>query len=205
MTSACNLQNRARGHLRHVLRAARFCRVALFAFVCSCAALWLPTTAGAVQQKEWEGLCAALEKPEWLTDPRFRTAAARNANRDERLRLTEEALMNFTLEEATERLDAHQVPNGPIHHPRGKVVNDPQVVHNQLLVTYDLPAAPLPLRQTRPAAKFPATADNGKWLRYGAPILGEHSTEILREAGCPSKPCILRAYLLTVIPVHRLV
>jgi hypothetical protein len=76
-----------------------------------------------------------------------------------------------------------QVPNGPIHHPRGKVVSDPQVTHNEVLVTYDLPAAPLPLRQTRPAAKFPATANSGAWLRYGAPVLGEHTAEILLERG----------------------
>jgi crotonobetainyl-CoA:carnitine CoA-transferase CaiB-like acyl-CoA transferase len=34
-----------------------------------------------VQQKEWEGLCAALDRPEWLTDERFATAKARGANR----------------------------------------------------------------------------------------------------------------------------
>ena len=69
-------------------------------------------TCGAVQQKEWEGLCAALDKPEWLTDERFATGAARNENRDERLRMTEEALMTMTMAEATQRLNEQQVPNG---------------------------------------------------------------------------------------------
>jgi crotonobetainyl-CoA:carnitine CoA-transferase CaiB-like acyl-CoA transferase len=120
-------------------------------------------TCGAVQQKEWEGLCAALDKPEWLTDERFATAAARNENRDERLRLTEEILMTMTAAEATEKLNAQQVPNGPVHHPRGKVVSDPQVLHNDLLVNYRHDAAPLTLRQPRPAAKFPETT-GGAWL-----------------------------------------
>ena len=69
-------------------------------------------TCGAVQQKEWEGLCAALDKPEWLTNERFATGAARNENRDERLRMTEEALMTMTMAEATQRLNEQQVPNG---------------------------------------------------------------------------------------------
>lgn len=71
--------------------------------------------------------------------------------------------MTMTLAEATERLNAQQVPNGPVHHPRGKVVEDPQVVHNELLVNYTHDSAPLPLRQPRPAAKFPETTD-GAWL-----------------------------------------
>lgn len=74
------------------------------------------------------------------------------------------------------------MPNGPVHHPRGKVIEDPQVVHNGLLINYEHESAPLPLRQPRPAAKFPETTDGG-WLRYKAPLLGEHSTELLLEAG----------------------
>ena len=69
-------------------------------------------TCGAVQQKEWEGLCAALDKPEWLTDERFATGAARNENRDEWLHMMEEALMTMTMAEATQRLNEQQVPNG---------------------------------------------------------------------------------------------
>jgi crotonobetainyl-CoA:carnitine CoA-transferase CaiB-like acyl-CoA transferase len=49
-------------------------------------------TAGAVQQKEWVGMCAALDRPEWVNDERFATAAARNINRDLRLKMTEESV-----------------------------------------------------------------------------------------------------------------
>ena len=62
------------------------------------------------------------------------------------------------------------------------MVEDPQVEHNELLVRYEHESAPLPLRQPRPAAKFPATT-NGSWLRHKAPLLGEHTTELLLEAG----------------------
>jgi hypothetical protein len=37
--------------------------------------------------------------------------------------------------QATQRLNRYQVPNGPVHHPRGKVISDPQVVHNQVCVS----------------------------------------------------------------------
>lgn len=56
------------------------------------------------------GVFSALDKPEWVTDERFATGAARNINRDLRLKMTEEALMTMTLAEATERLNREQVP-----------------------------------------------------------------------------------------------
>ena len=37
-------------------------------------------TAGAVSDAEWLGMCTALERPEWLEDERFKTAAGRVVN-----------------------------------------------------------------------------------------------------------------------------
>ena len=41
-----------------------------------------------------------------MTDERFATAAARNENRDERLRVTEEVLKTMTAAQAIEKLNA---------------------------------------------------------------------------------------------------
>jgi crotonobetainyl-CoA:carnitine CoA-transferase CaiB-like acyl-CoA transferase len=60
---------------------------------------------------------------ELTDDPRFNTGKARNENRQVRLDLTERALGKFTVEEATKRLDEHQVPNAIISHPRHQVIH----------------------------------------------------------------------------------
>ena len=49
---------------------------------------------------------------------------------------------------------ASQVPNGPVNHPRGKVLEDPQLKVNELVYETIHPWAPAPIRQARPAAKF---------------------------------------------------
>eukprot|EP00041_Stephanoeca_diplocostata_P034287 m.1157358 g.1157358 ORF g.1157358 m.1157358 type:complete len:109 (+) comp24495_c0_seq19:40-366(+) len=83
-------------------------------------------TCGAVQPKEWKGLCLALNKPEWMEDERFNTQQKRSLNRSARYEVTEEVLKTLTTEEAIARLDANDVPNGIIHHPRTRVLDDPQ-------------------------------------------------------------------------------
>merc|ERR1712139_105250 len=107
-------------------------------------------TCGANQQKEWLSLCDALKKPEWKTDPRFATSAAREKNRALRLDMTEAVLCEIPTVEAIRILSAHQVPAGAVNHPRHKVLTDPQVEHNKLLIEYDHPHTPTgKVRQTR--------------------------------------------------------
>ena len=49
-----------------------------------------------MSDREWLGLTRALERPEWLEDPRFRTPALRDENIDDRLSLTQEVLRTRT-------------------------------------------------------------------------------------------------------------
>ena len=42
-------------------------------------------TCGAVSDSEWEGMCAALDRPDWLDDERFNTPLGRVQNAKERL------------------------------------------------------------------------------------------------------------------------
>lgn len=135
-------------------------------------------TAGAVSDAEWEGLCRALERPEWLEDERFRTANDRIVNVAARLELTAEVLRTRTSAHWLARLDAQGVPCAPVL-SRGEVIEQEQIRVNALLQEHDHPVAGR-IRQPRPAARFSATPAE---MRRHAPLLGEHNEELLAELG----------------------
>ena len=43
---------------------------------------------------QWQGLCHAVGHPEWLDDERFKTPGGRDRHADQRLELTQEALLS---------------------------------------------------------------------------------------------------------------
>jgi crotonobetainyl-CoA:carnitine CoA-transferase CaiB-like acyl-CoA transferase len=135
-------------------------------------------TAAPLTDRQWAGLARAVERPEWLEDERFRTAALRQKNIDTRLRLTQEALIGRPTAEWLERLTAAGVPCAPVL-TRNEVVRHPQVRQMELVVETEHPMAGR-LRQARPAARFSKTPAG---IRRGAPALGEHTQEILSELG----------------------
>ena len=128
--------------------------------------------------KEWEGLIRAFNKPEWLEDERFKTAARRHQFINERLAMTQEVLRRGSSDEWLHRLEAEDVPCAPIL-KRSEVIIHPQVLTNQTIIETEHPHAGK-LRQARPAAQFSRTPTT---LRYGAPRLGQHSLEVLHELG----------------------
>jgi crotonobetainyl-CoA:carnitine CoA-transferase CaiB-like acyl-CoA transferase len=128
--------------------------------------------------KEWKNLCAAFGKPEWLEDSRFLTAKLRTKNIDDRLSLTQEVLMTATAEEWLEKLEVHDVPCAPVLY-RKDMIRHPQLEANDTLLYSEHHKAGS-LRQARPAPRFSETPTE---LRRGAPALGEHTAEILAEAG----------------------
>jgi crotonobetainyl-CoA:carnitine CoA-transferase CaiB-like acyl-CoA transferase len=135
-------------------------------------------TAAALTDRQWAGLARALDRSDWLDDPRFKTPALRQQNIDARLELTQAALRDGPARELLERLTAAGVPCGPVL-TRSEVVRHPQVEEMAIVAETEHPAAGR-LRQARPAARFSATPAA---IRRGAPLLGEHTAEILAEIG----------------------
>lgn len=135
-------------------------------------------TAGTVSDREWAGFARAAGHPEWIDDPRFATGTARVTNWDERLGLMQDVLRTGTSDEWLARLDAEQVPCGPILR-RADLLTHPQIAANALIVETDHPAAGR-VRQTRPAARFERTPAE---IRRQAPTLGQHTDEVLQELG----------------------
>jgi len=135
-------------------------------------------TVAVMSNKEWEGLTKALDKPEWLADARFATPGARDRHVNERLEMTQVVLRTRTTAEWLERLEALDVPCAPVL-KRSEVGAHPQVVAMDSIGEYDHHAAGR-LRQARPPARFSRTPAG---VRRGAPRLGEHGAELLRELG----------------------
>ncbi len=135
-------------------------------------------TCGAVSDAEWQGMCTALEKPEWLNDERFNTARGRVVNAPARLKATGEVIAQKTTAEWLEILDAHGVPCAPVL-TRPQILEHEQVLENDIIQEYDHPGLGR-VRQARPAAQFEKTPVNRTPL---APELGADGATILAELG----------------------
>ncbi|MPY76843.1 MAG: CoA transferase [Alphaproteobacteria bacterium] len=127
---------------------------------------------------QWATLARMVGKPEWLDDPRFKTMELRDLNIDDRLALIQSVLETRGTAEWLALLEPAGVPCAPVL-TRGEVIAHPQTEANGILVETDHPVAGR-LRQARAAARFAGTPAEH---RFGAPTLGQHSAEVLREAG----------------------
>lgn len=131
-----------------------------------------------VSDEHWRGLCAAVGHPEWLEDDRFKTAAGRDRYANERLELTQEALLEKNADEWLEILDSAGVPCAPVL-KRHEMIHHPQVEASGIVVETEHPHVGR-LRQARNAARFEATPTE---IRLGAPHHGEHTRAIMSELG----------------------
>lgn len=132
----------------------------------------------AMSNAQWTALCDAVGHPEWKEDERFKTPAGRDLHADDRLNMTQQALLAKPAQEWLEVLDQAGVPCAPVL-KRRDMINHPQVLASELIIEMDHPIAGR-LRQTRPAARFSKTATE---YRYGAPLQGEHTDPILSGLG----------------------
>ena len=135
-------------------------------------------TCGAVSDSEWQGMCAALDRPDWLEDERFSTPMGRIQNAKARLDGMAAELKSRTSAEWLSRLDEQDVPCAPVL-SRPELLGNEQVQVNELIHEYEHPSLGR-IRQPRPAARFSRSQMRAQ---PRAPRLGEQSAEILQEAG----------------------
>jgi crotonobetainyl-CoA:carnitine CoA-transferase CaiB-like acyl-CoA transferase len=135
-------------------------------------------TVGGNTQKLWERLCDAVGRPELVEDPRFASNDDRMAHRAELSAELESALAARGTDEWVAALVEAGVPCGPIHDYR-QVFEDPHTRAREMEVRVRHPVEgemsalgiPVKLSETPGAVRRPA------------PLLGEHTAEVLREAG----------------------
>ncbi len=133
----------------------------------------------AFTQRMWQGVCRAIERIEWADDPRFATANQRAANRTTLIPMLAEVFATRTVEEWVKRLSAEGVPCTSVN-SIDKVVKEEQVAARDMIVSVQHPTAGT-IRMAGLPVKLSANPGS---VRRHAPLLGEHSREVLREIGC---------------------
>jgi len=122
--------------------------------------------------------CRVLGDDTLATDPKFATNDNRLAHHDELKARVEAALAAATAAEWVTRFEAAQVAAGPIYE-FDEVFEDPQVKHLGLVAEVDQPGygkakmLAFPVRASATPAR----------IRRPAPLLGEHTAEVLGELG----------------------
>ena len=89
-------------------------------------------TAGANSDSEWEGMCNALNRPDLICDPRFKTAQARSENIAQRRQIVSDEISSWVSEKILERFDLGGVASAPIL-TRIELINNPQIIENKIL------------------------------------------------------------------------
>jgi crotonobetainyl-CoA:carnitine CoA-transferase CaiB-like acyl-CoA transferase len=123
-------------------------------------------------EKFWQGLAAALNSPELLSDPRFNPRERRIAEY-ETLRLELSArFARQPLDHWVRRLGAEDVPYAPVNR-MDDVVRDPQVSHLGIVVPVESPHTAT--QAVRPAVQFDGSRAQSV---YAAPLLDQHGDAI---------------------------
>ena len=136
-----------------------------------------PLNLAPITSAMWGRLCVLLDLPELPDDPRFATNEARVERRDELREILESRLKTRSKREWTSLFVDAGLPAGPIN-TLDEVFDDPQVLHSQLTETLTHPTLGALRQVVTPV--FCATASV---VSRPPPLLGEHTVEVLREAG----------------------
>jgi crotonobetainyl-CoA:carnitine CoA-transferase CaiB-like acyl-CoA transferase len=125
-------------------------------------------------------LCQLLGGPELAEDPKYKNNAGRLQYRDELIAKLSALTSRFKRGELLAKLEAANVPAGPINN-LAQVFADPQVIARGMQIERPNAAAK---DGTIPGVRTPITVDG--WnaaAEHGAPRLGQHTAEILKEIG----------------------
>jgi crotonobetainyl-CoA:carnitine CoA-transferase CaiB-like acyl-CoA transferase len=123
---------------------------------------------------QYASLCQVIERPALAQDPRFVKGADRVRHRDQLVPLVAEALLARGLKDWIARMEAANVPCGPIH-TMPQVFEDPHVVQRGIRQSL-----PHPVGTDMPVLANPIRF-SGTPIRHDtpAPLLGQHTDETL--------------------------
>lgn len=136
-------------------------------------------TVGASGDKLWRAFVTqVVEQPQWLVDPRFERNPLRVQNADALEELIESILVTQPTAHWVAKLDAAGVPGGPVY-TYDQTLVDPQVQHRRMV--YDIEH---PVIGPMKTLGLPLKSDGElTQIRKPAPLHGQHTEDVLREAG----------------------
>jgi crotonobetainyl-CoA:carnitine CoA-transferase CaiB-like acyl-CoA transferase len=126
----------------------------------------------------WEKLANRIGRRDLISDPRFATNAARVKHAQEVVEIIEA----FTSARTKTELAAcfgGQVPFGPVY-TSAEIFDDPHYLARDMLVDVEQPGSATPVKIAGVPIKLSSTPGE---VRHRAPMLGEHTDEVLLAAG----------------------
>ena len=135
-------------------------------------------TLGAANERLFRRLCEVLGHTEWTTMAEFADNASRVRNREALAARIESITAEHPRSHWLALLEANDIPCGPIN-DYAQVFADPQVRAREMVVEVDHPTLGR-LRTLGSPLKMSGTPPD---VRRRAPLLGEHTDAVLREAG----------------------
>jgi formyl-CoA transferase len=130
-----------------------------------------------IQEQNWYRTCKAIGRPEWVDDPAYNTATARESHIFEIFDEIEKWLADKTKYEAVDILRKFEVPCAPVFSMK-EIAYDPALRASGSVVEVDHKE-----RGTYLTVGCPVKFSDFTPEITGSPLLGEHTDEVLVELG----------------------
>ncbi len=130
------------------------------------------------EEKYWSRFCEAIERQDWLSDPRFSDTDGRRTNHAELIELLDRIFKTRTSEEWMKIFVDKGLMFCPVQRVP-EIQNDPQALVNRYMVDYQ----DQELGSFRIAGYPIHFSANSAGTRSLAPSLGQHTSEIMKELG----------------------
>ncbi len=124
----------------------------------------------------WAKYCKVIEREDLTNDPRFRTNPLRTKNKTELIPVLDVEMAKKTRQEWSAIFDTAALPYSPINNMR-EICEDPHIKYRGMLVEIDQPRAG---RMKIAGSPIHLSETPGK-VYAPAPLLGEHSEEVLKD------------------------
>jgi len=124
----------------------------------------------------WAKYCRVIEREDLTNDPRFRTNPLRTKNKKELIPVLDVEMAKKTRQEWSAIFDTAALPYSPINNMR-EICEDPHIKYRGMLVEIDQPRAG---RMKIAGSPIHLSETPGK-VYAPAPLLGEHSEEVLKD------------------------